>query len=311
MTNIKLYLAILALVIWVFGATYWISFRICVHLTQVRNNLNPETYQKTNQTLPNQTLGLEQTVQWIEWWLKLPLMFSNIFIVFILLIGAAILGFIVAWLFRQNRIDKISNLVKTLENKLLAKDELIQQYATDRDLLKEESEKYKQSYNEQLTKNQRLAENIRRNHSEVELSSEKINKLTEMSVQAQEEIKNLSNQLEKSKLDNRQLQRQLQVAQSHIEKYQNEARQAQAQLENLKKQLKTPQQKTVVEPQTMEKSKPSEAPRTMGTPKRRVISETRRVIQVNRPEGIKIPKGKLSLLDKQKRWVIMDGFPYR
>jgi len=120
---------------------------------------------------------------------------SNIIVVLILLIGAAFLGFIAAWMIRQARIDEMIKLVKKVELDAQEHDNLLQQYHTDRDLLKEEVQKYKVSYNEQLTKTQRLHVNIRENQSEIENAKLKVKELTEISLLAQAEIDQLKLEL--------------------------------------------------------------------------------------------------------------------
>ena len=66
MGEIKFYLALLAWVIWVCIATYWISSRMCVDLEEHRNNMYPETYQEIKNVPLEEADGLEQTVPWIE-----------------------------------------------------------------------------------------------------------------------------------------------------------------------------------------------------------------------------------------------------
>ncbi len=120
---------------------------------------------------------------------------TNIIVVLILLIGAAFLGFIAAWMIRQARIDEMIKFVKKTEKSLAEHDDLLQQYHLDRDLLKEEVQKYKDSYNEQLTKTQRLHVNIRENQSEIETAKQQIKELTEMNLLAQAEIDKLKLEL--------------------------------------------------------------------------------------------------------------------
>jgi len=120
---------------------------------------------------------------------------SDIVVVLILLSGAAFLGFIAAWLIRQASIDALLKLVQKAEQGTTDHESLVQQYHTDRDLLKEEVKKYKDSYNEQLTKAQRLHENIRQNQAEIELAKLKVKELTEMNLQAQAEIDQLKLEL--------------------------------------------------------------------------------------------------------------------
>ena len=120
---------------------------------------------------------------------------SDIVVVLILLSGAAFLGFIAAWLIRQASIDALLKLVQKAEQGTTDHESLVQQYHTDRDLLKEEVKKYKDSYNEQLTKAQRLHENIRQNQAEIELAKLKVKELTEMNLQAQAEIEELKLEL--------------------------------------------------------------------------------------------------------------------
>ncbi len=120
---------------------------------------------------------------------------TNIIVVLILLIGAAFLGFIAAWMIRQARIDEMIKFVKKTEKSLAELDDLVQQYQLDRDLLKEEMQKYKDSYNEQLTKTQRLHVNIRENQSEIETAKQKIKELTEINLLAQAEIDKLKLEL--------------------------------------------------------------------------------------------------------------------
>ena len=64
--------------------------------------------------------------------------FTSIIVVVILLIGAAFLGFIVSWMIRQARIEEMIKLVNKFEKQAVDADSLVQQYHTDRDLLKEE-----------------------------------------------------------------------------------------------------------------------------------------------------------------------------
>ena len=113
---------------------------------------------------------------------------SNIIVVLVLLIGASILGFIAAWLIRQTRIDELMKLVKKVEKETNNKESLVQQYHTDRELLQEEVQKYKDAYNEQVTKTQRLHVNIRENQAEIENARLKVQELTEMTLQAQAEV---------------------------------------------------------------------------------------------------------------------------
>ena len=121
--------------------------------------------------------------------------FTSIIVVVILLIGAALLGFIVSWMIRQTRIEEMIKLVKKFEKQAVDADSLVQQYHTDRDLLKEEVQKYKEAYNEQVTKSQRLHENIRQNQDLIEKARLKVKELTENSLQAQTEIDRLKMEL--------------------------------------------------------------------------------------------------------------------
>jgi len=121
--------------------------------------------------------------------------FTSIIVVVILLIGAACLGFIVSWMIRQTRIEEMIKLVKKFEKQAVDADSLVQQYHTDRDLLKEEVQKYKEAYNEQVTKSQRLHENIRQNQDLIEKARLKVKELTENSLQAQTEIDRLKMEL--------------------------------------------------------------------------------------------------------------------
>lgn len=121
--------------------------------------------------------------------------FTSIIVVVILLIGAAFLGFIVSWMIRQARIEEMIKLVNKFEKQAVDADSLVQQYHTDRDLLKEEVQKYKEAYNEQVTKSQRLHENIRQNQDLIENSRLKVKELTEISLQAQTEIDRLKMEL--------------------------------------------------------------------------------------------------------------------
>ena len=121
--------------------------------------------------------------------------FTSIIVVVILLIGAALLGFIVSWMIRQTRIEEMIKLVKKFEKQAIDADSLVQQYHTDRDLLKEEVQKYKEAYNEQVTKSQRLHENIRQNQDLIEKARLKVKELTENSLQAQTEIDRLKMEL--------------------------------------------------------------------------------------------------------------------
>ena len=66
MREIRIYLALLALVIWVSMATYWISSRMCVDFVDHRNNTHPKTYQEKENIPFDEADGLLQTVQWIK-----------------------------------------------------------------------------------------------------------------------------------------------------------------------------------------------------------------------------------------------------
>ncbi len=120
---------------------------------------------------------------------------TNIIVVLILLIGSAFLGFIAAWMIRQTRIDAMIKVVNKAEKAASDHDSLLQQYQLDRDLLKEEVEKYKDAYNEQVTKAQRLHMNIRDNQAAIEEAQLKVKQLTEISLLAQAEIDELKLEL--------------------------------------------------------------------------------------------------------------------
>ena len=124
---------------------------------------------------------------------------SNTIIIFILLLGAAILGFIAAWLIRQKLVDKLTHLVLAVEKEKEVTSSLADNFDVDRSLLQEEVDKYKESYNTQLRRTQRLSENIRQNQREMENLQSKVTNLTEMSLQAQQEISALQQQLALSK----------------------------------------------------------------------------------------------------------------
>ncbi len=123
----------------------------------------------------------------------------NTIIIFILLLGAAILGFIAAWLIRQKLVDKLTHLVLEVEKEKKDTASLADNFGADRTLLQEEVEKYKESYNVQLMKSQRLAENIRQNQAEMESLQLKLKSLTEISLQAQQEISELKFQLQQAR----------------------------------------------------------------------------------------------------------------
>lgn len=121
--------------------------------------------------------------------------YSNLFVVFILLVGASALGFIAAWFIRQARIDALEEALRGRDMELRNKDDLLGQYHVDRELLQEEVKKYKKTYDEQLAKTQRLHENIRLNQYEIEDSQIKINELSESLVKAEQEIEVLKKTL--------------------------------------------------------------------------------------------------------------------
>ncbi len=120
---------------------------------------------------------------------------SNILVVVVLLLGAAILGFISAWLIRQSRIDQLMELMTKMNKENVEKDSIVDQYHVDRDILKEEVEKYKQSYNTQVMKTQRLHENIRQNQLDLERAQERMKELQEMYLQSEEKINVLKQEL--------------------------------------------------------------------------------------------------------------------
>ena len=120
---------------------------------------------------------------------------SNTIIIFILLLGSAILGFIAAWLIRQKLVDKLTHLVLAVEKEKEATSSLADNFDVDRSLLQDEVEKYKETYNTQLMKSQRLSANIRQNQTEIESLQAKITNLTENTLQAQQEISVLKQKL--------------------------------------------------------------------------------------------------------------------
>lgn len=142
--------------------------------------------------------------------------FANIVIVLIFLIGSAVLGFLAAWLIRQGRIDNLQELVADLELELHNKKELANQYQDDRNILKDEVEKYKNSYNTQMTKVQRLSENNRQNQEDISLLEDKVKNLTETLLQSTQDLEKTNWRLSvtKEELDSVKLDLQKRIEQA-------------------------------------------------------------------------------------------------
>gem|GEM_PF-5841201 len=119
----------------------------------------------------------------------------DVFVVFILLVGASALGFLVAWLVRQSRIDKLQDLIHSLEADRTISDAQVKKFEKEKEGLREEIAKYKDLYNGQLSQNQKLVTRLEQSEREVTELQAKIQHLTEMLLQATAQLESLQSDL--------------------------------------------------------------------------------------------------------------------